>query len=99
MNLTRDYSMNKVKPIVTWDDIAYDALVLYLGTLAKRNTFMGENIRTYAENLQIPTPADKRAWGKIMRRAAKNGLIIKAGYSATSNPLAHGTPATLWRKA
>jgi hypothetical protein len=91
--------MSKVKKVVSWDDVAYDSLVLYIGTQAKRTVFMAENARTYAENLGIPTPNDKRSWGKVIRRAVKNGLIIKAGYGSTSNPLAHGTPATLWRKA
>lgn len=90
--------MNTVKKIMVWDTIAYDAMVLYINTQEKRTVFMGENVRNYAETLGIPTPDDKRAWGKIIRRAVKNGLIIKAGYGATANPLAHGTPATLWRK-
>lgn len=83
---------------MNWDSIAYDAMILYIGTLNKRNSFMCEDLRAYAERLEIPAPNDKRAWGKIVTRASREGLIVKIGYAATSNPLAHGTPATVWRK-
>lgn len=57
--------------------------------------FMAEDVRAWAGN--VAPPPSKRAWGAVILRAAKAGLIERVGYKETSNPLAHRTPATLWR--
>jgi hypothetical protein len=83
---------NRVEP--EWADKAYDALKQYL--VFTRNTFMTEDVRSYAKAIGVPTPPSLRSWGAVMTRAAKNKLIKHAGFGTTSNPKAHKTPASLW---
>ena len=76
-----------------WSSMAYGFL---LGYIAKKREFMTEDVRGAAEG-RIPTPPSNRAWGGVVVRAAKAGLIYRAGYRNTRNIKAHCTPATLWR--
>jgi hypothetical protein len=58
--------------------------------------FLTEDFRKYAETTDLPEPPSKRAYGSVIVRARKKGLIYKVGYGKPTNVLAHGTPATLW---
>lgn len=60
--------------------------------------FLGEDVRTWAEDLELVTPpTEARAWGSVLRRAAADGLIRKVGYGpAKSSNL---SPKTLWAAA
>ena len=58
--------------------------------------FLAEDIREYATQRGLERPPSARAWGAVMLRAARLGKIDKCGYASTTNPRAHGTPATLW---
>src|SRR5574340_1762470 len=49
----------------------------------------GENIRILAESLGLPSPADKRAWGAVMVRAAKAGLLRRNGWTTSIDPKGH----------
>lgn len=64
----------------------------------KKGSFLGEDFRNDAESKGNEIPPSSRAYGHILVRAAKEGLIIKIGYGRTSNPRAHKTPSTLWIK-
>ena len=77
-----------------WSDSAYDLLVAFL--VFHPNPFLTEDVREYAEQHGVPIPPSKRAWGGIVIRAAKEGLIKKIGYRNTTNPKSHATPATEW---
>lgn len=69
---------------------------IYLLWYCTRNTvFMAENVRMASVGV-IARPPHARAWGAVMVRAARAGIIRKRGYRNVSNPLAHRTPATLW---
>jgi hypothetical protein len=76
-----------------WADMAYGFL---LGFIMKHKEFMTEEIRESAEKL-IPHPPSKRAWGGVIVRAVKAGLIYRSGYRNTKNIKAHCTPAAVWR--
>ena len=79
---------------------ANEAIRILEGFLRVRTTpFLAEEFRVWCERYGLPNPPHKRAWGGVMLRACKMGLIEKAGYEKTTNPLAHRTPATLWRKS
>ena len=76
-----------------WSDRAYGFLLDYIKS---NREFMTEDVRVASES-ELPAPPDKRAWGGIVVRAAKAGLIQKIGFSHVKNVKAHRTPATVWR--
>jgi hypothetical protein len=77
-----------------WSDRAFDILAQYALIHLE---FMTEDVRNWAERLGFPPAPSARAWGAVALRAARERLIERHGYRKTCNPLAHGTPATLWR--
>lgn len=55
--------------------------------------FLTEDVReAFAD--RISEPHDGRAWGHVMRRAARLGAIRKAGYASARS--SNGTPKVLW---
>ena len=77
----------------SWGDKAYQFLLDH----TTEGEFMTEDIRKASEGI-IPEPPSLRAWGGIVRRAAKNGIIKRVGYRSVSNNKAHCTPASVWVK-
>ena len=57
---------------------------------------MTEDVRLASEK-EIPMPPSNRAWGGIVVRASKAGLISRVGFSNVKNAKAHKTPATVWK--
>ncbi|HDY88544.1 MAG TPA: hypothetical protein ENH82_10605 [bacterium] len=58
---------------------------------------MAEDIRFASKDI-VPDPPSARAWGSVVFRAVRNGLIHKVGYRNVTNEKAHCTPATLWNR-
>lgn len=83
---------NAIEP--GWSDRAYALLQSYA---ASHLEFMLEDVRNWAHRIGFPQAPSARAWGAVALRGARERLILRAGYRKTQNPLAHGTPATLWR--
>jgi hypothetical protein len=77
---------------VGWSDKAFDALMAFVAQ--NRGRFQAEDVRNWARH--VPPAPNLRAWGNVMVRAAKEGLIKAVGYERVNNPLAHSTPATVW---
>ena len=76
-----------------WSEKAYKFLTDYIKS---HHEFMTENVRVASEK-KIPIPPSNRAWGGIILRASKAGLITRVGFSSVKNVKAHRTPATVWR--
>ena len=76
-----------------WSEKAYKFLTNWIKT---QYEFMTEDVRLASEK-EIPIPPSNRAWGGIVVRAARAGLINKVGFSNVKNPKAHHTPASIWR--
>ena len=76
-----------------WSDKAYKFLVDYIKS---HQEFMTEDLRLDSEK-EIPKPPSNRAWGGIILRAVRAGLIHRVGFSNVKNVKAHRTPATVWR--
>ncbi len=76
-----------------WSDKAYNFLVSYIKS---QHEFMTEDVRVASEK-EIPKPPSNRAWGGIILRAVRAGLIIRDRFSNVKNVKAHKTPATVWR--
>ena len=76
-----------------WSEKAYKFLTDYIRS---HHEFMTEDVRVASEK-KIPIPPSNRAWGGIILRASKAGLITRVGFSNVKNVKAHKTPASIWR--
>ena len=76
-----------------WSDKAYKFLT---GYIKSQHEFMTEDLRMASEK-EIPKPPSNRAWGGIILRAVRAGLITRDRFSNVKNVKAHKTPATVWR--
>lgn len=79
-----------------WDIWAMDYLKKYIDQVT--GPFMTEDFRNWAEAKGLQSPPSKRAYGSIIQKASKNGLIQFHRYGKTTNPKAHCTPAAIWVK-
>jgi hypothetical protein len=81
-----------------WKEQALSLLLDFLHN-SPLTEFQAEDIRIYAYQKGLPKPPSHRAWGGVMVSARKKGFIQRIGYQNVTNPLAHSTPATLWKKS
>ena len=82
-----------------WSEMAYKMLQDFI-RFSDGDTFMCEDVRQYAEKFtSLPSPPNNRAWGGIIGRARKNGIIKHCGFSQVRNPKAHQANASLWKGA
>ena len=75
-----------------WSDQAYNYLLDYTKT---HKEFMVEEVRESSKGI-VPIPPSTRAWGGIVVKASKAGVIKRKGFKNVKNVKAHCTPATLW---
>jgi hypothetical protein len=62
-------------------------------------SFQAIELRSYAEAQGLTPPPDARAWGHVMRRLKKNGVIESVGTGKSSDPKQHNGFITEWRAA
>jgi len=91
MKLAED---NANRKIPGWSDGAYRVLETFLEN--HNDTFMTEDVRAFAALIDFELPPNARAWGSVIMRAAKNGLIHKVGFAQVKNKKAHRANAALW---
>lgn len=75
-----------------WADLAYNYLVEYATT---HKEFMVEDVREASKGT-VPEHQSGRAWGGVVVRASRAGIIRRKEFKNVKNEKAHGTPATLW---
>lgn len=63
-----------------------------------RTEFKTEDVRGFAYRIGLPEPLSERAWGAIINKAKKLGIIEFVRFEAVNNPKAHRTPASVWKK-
>lgn len=80
-----------------WAAQAYDFLKAFLQCVGP-NEFMAEEVRTMAAKTGFTQPPSNRAWGAVIQRASRDGIIEFVGYQKTKNPMAHCTPAGVWKR-
>lgn len=77
-----------------WSDDALKAV----RTFAAKNIgqhFLAETVRHWCESSHaVEAPKNERAWGAVMRRAAKEGCVRKVGYAPSHS--SNLSPKTLW---
>jgi hypothetical protein len=81
-----------------WSEQAYNVLDEYSQMFAAYPDFQIEEVRDYADRMGLEKPPSNRAWGGVVRRAVKAGLIERVGFKATNNKVAHGSLAAVWKR-
>lgn len=76
-----------------WGDKAYRFVLDFANNGAE---FRTEEVRAYAEARGFPAAPSARAWGSVIGRAVKRGLITSVGFKNCSNPAAHRCPVRVW---
>jgi hypothetical protein len=80
----------------TWSEKAWAALARF-GQAKRGQPFMTEDVRADAElSWAVPPAPDARAWGAIVKRASKAGLIRHVAYAPNKSPNCHGSPKSVW---
>lgn len=77
-----------------WSDRAYEFLVEFI---RNNPSFMTEDVRYAAQGIVL-TPPSLRAWGSVIRRAVKAGLIKHVAYRNVKNINAHSALASVWHR-
>lgn len=80
--------------IPAWSDQAYNFLKSFTRESAE---FLTEDVRRAAVG-KLPDPPNLKAWGAVIIRAAKEGLIKNAGYRKAKHARSHQRPSTLWKR-
>lgn len=81
-----------------WGAAADEALRVFIA--AKRGTgkaFTSEEVRNSIAAAGVPTPPHLRAWGSVFVRAARAGLIEKAGTAQSKAVHCHLAYVARWR--
>lgn len=77
-----------------WNEKAFEFLKEFIKTNA---SFQCEDVR-YASQGIVPLPPSNRAWGSIVRRAFREGLIKHVAYRNVKNINAHSALASVWHR-
>lgn len=82
-----------------WAEEAANALRMYIAAHPGKE-FMAEDVREYAYDvLAVPYPPHCRAWGSIIAKAARDGLIERVGIGPVKTASSHMANASVWRAA
>lgn len=83
---------NRVSP--SWQERAIEHVRAFA---LEQREFMCEEARRFAEGRGMSPPPDKRAWGAVMMKCAKLGIVEKIGLGYAKDPKVHMNPASVWR--
>lgn len=79
-----------------WQDLAIEKLKLFIQST---NQFITEDFRLWAEDNGLSQPPEPRAYGAMILKANKLGLIRwNSTYQEMKNPKSHGCPKKVWVK-
>jgi hypothetical protein len=84
------------KENVGWNQKAYDFLIKFLNN--HNGYFMAEEVRVYAQQMNFELPPSNRAWGGVILKASRSGLIQSCGIHKVKNKRAHCANAAVWRQ-
>ena len=77
-----------------WREMALQAVREFIKQ--HNGAFLAEDVRTWARH--IPPVPSERAWGSVMLRASRLGLIINTGETRkVKNATAHSANASVWK--
>lgn len=58
--------------------------------------FTASEVAAAAEADGLPTPPDRRAWGRVFSLAARDGVIVRHGVTTSPVPTHHAGFVSLW---
>lgn len=76
-----------------WQSDAVAAIHAYPG-----KEFQSDKLRAFAYANGLDLPPSNRAWGAVMQRAVKEGLVEFVRYAPSTSPKQHRCPTSVWRK-
>lgn len=76
-----------------WLDAAF--VLLQRFAAEQRKPFLTEDFRSWAHAHGLELPHDGRAFGPVLQRAARDGLIARAGFAPASS--SNRSPKPLWQ--
>jgi hypothetical protein len=79
-----------------WGDLALHYVERFVRSGVQRHGFTAMDIRHWAYEAGLPAAPTNWAWGSVMRRAARQGLIAKGATRPQGDATAHLTDRTLW---
>lgn len=81
-----------------WNALADEALrVFAAGKRGTSDTFTSEDVRGSIAAAFVPQPPHLRAWGAVFQRAARAGLIAKAGIVESRAAHCHCAHVASWK--
>ena len=80
----------------TWQERAGAALVRLCASRAIRQA-PWEDYKAALLAGGLEAPHHFNAWGAVVRRATRSGLLVRVGYTTSSAPASHGTEARIYR--
>lgn len=89
---------NADRVVPSWGDDAVGYLERFLKRYSIFTEFQAEHVRHWAHNNGLPMPPDARAWGMVMKRAKKFGLVEFVRWDRCHDRKVHMCPAAVWRK-
>jgi hypothetical protein len=78
----------------SWSDRAYAILERFAQA---RVPFRTEQVRQAAYEEGLPVPPDERAWGGVICRAKKEGILRHYGWVSSTGKSSHAHPISLWK--
>jgi hypothetical protein len=81
-----------------WPDRAFEQLKKYLEFHGYKE-FKSEDMRQWAYKRGLPRPPDERAWGSVIARANKQGIIRFIRHTTYDQPHCHKGYTSLWQKS
>jgi len=81
-----------------WPERAFKILQDFVQARQRGYLFTAEEVREYSWLRRLPEPPDRRAWGGILTRACRAGLIERFGYRQHREKSRHRGVSTLWRR-
>lgn len=79
----------------TWRERALGYVKLYV--VAHSAPFLAEDVRAEAEKDGLSPPPTKRAWGPVLQKAAREGIVKRVGYAPANS--SNRAPKCLWSAA
>ena len=67
-----------------WSDVALEYVRLY-AIQHRGERFIGRDVTQAAKAYGLESPANDKAWGAVLMRAAREGVIRKVGYAQDRN--------------
>jgi hypothetical protein len=77
-----------------WSDRALEALWCYLREVP--DPFMTEQFRRWSTSYGLDAPPHQRAYGSVMVRAKRHGMIKFVRYAQVETPTSHRATASMW---